>query len=97
MSLATPRNNVQKLQTALQAKAKAEPDFRFYSLWDKIYRIDVLREAWRRCRNKGGSAGVDGCQGPGEVIRLSPPEVILGFGCSRSGRVGRDDFGRQLG
>lgn len=60
MSLSTPGNQVQKLQTALQAKAKANPNFRFYVLWDKVYRSDVLREAWRLCSSKRGAAGVDG-------------------------------------
>ena len=40
-NLATP-TNVQRLQTALHAKAKEEPEFRFHALYDKIYRIDVL-------------------------------------------------------
>ena len=51
---------VRTLQSALLAKAKAEPDYRFYSLWDKVWREDVLREAFARCRRKGGSSGVDG-------------------------------------
>ena len=51
---------VQKLQTALHAKAKGEPKFRFYALYDKVYRKDVLWLALRRCRNNGGAAGVDG-------------------------------------
>jgi len=59
MSLGTPES-VRKLQNALYAKAKAEPSYRFYSLWDKVCRTDTLREAWRRCRRNGGTAGVDG-------------------------------------
>lgn len=59
MSLSTLLDSVQKLQTALQAKAKAKPDYRFYSLWDKVCRQDVLWEAYRRCHANGGAPGVD--------------------------------------
>ena len=59
MSLTTPER-VWNLQQSLQAKAKAHPTQRFYSLYDKIYRRDVLAFAWQRCRTNGGSAGVDG-------------------------------------
>jgi hypothetical protein len=58
MSLATPAS-VQKLQTALHAKAKESPDFRFYALYDKVYRKDVLAYAYERCEANGGAAGVD--------------------------------------
>jgi len=51
---------VEKLQQALHAKAKGEAEFRFYQLYDKIYRSDVLAFAYRVCRANGGAAGVDG-------------------------------------
>jgi group II intron reverse transcriptase/maturase len=51
---------VQKLQAALHAKAKGSPSYRFYALYDKVYRADVLEEAYQRCRDNGGAAGVDG-------------------------------------
>src|SRR5271166_1551481 len=57
---ATPLETVRKLQTSLQAKAKAEPAFRFYSLWDKVCRADVLEEAYRACRRNDGAPGCDG-------------------------------------
>ena len=60
MSLPTPSETVEKLQTSLQTKAKAEPDFRFYALWDKVCRKDVLLEADARCRANAGAAGIDG-------------------------------------
>src|ERR1700712_4579856 len=59
MSLPTPAATVETLQTSLQAKAKEEPAFRFYALWDKVCRRDVLQEAYRRCRANAGAAGVD--------------------------------------
>jgi RNA-directed DNA polymerase len=58
-NLQTPIN-VQKLQMALHAKAKEEPGYRFYLLYDKIYRRDVLDYAYRRCKANKGAAGVDG-------------------------------------
>jgi len=51
---------VEKLQQALHAKAKQSPDFRFYTLYDKIYRDDVLWVAYRRSLVNGGAPGVDG-------------------------------------
>jgi RNA-directed DNA polymerase len=59
VNLATPKS-VRKLQRALYVKAKANPAYRFYTLYDKIYRKDVLQEAWSRCRANDGSSGVDG-------------------------------------
>src|SRR5271155_2605773 len=59
MSLEPP-DKVGKLQTALHAKAKAAPDYRFYLLYDKLYRWDVLAYAYLRCKSNHGAAGVDG-------------------------------------
>ena len=55
----TTLTSVQKLQMALHAKAKESPDFRFYALYDKVYRKDVLMYACKRCKANGGAAGVD--------------------------------------
>jgi group II intron reverse transcriptase/maturase len=59
MSLLPPAK-VGKLQEALHAKAKKAPTYRFYALYDKVYRGDVLGYAYQRCRANGGAAGVDG-------------------------------------
>jgi len=47
------------LQTALHDKAKESPSFRFYALYDKVYRQDVLAFAYECCKANGGAAGVD--------------------------------------
>lgn len=59
MSL-TPPAKVQKLQTTLHAKAKESPGYRFYRLYDKVYRQDILEFAYLRCRSHDGAPGVDG-------------------------------------
>jgi RNA-directed DNA polymerase len=59
VSLATPPK-VQKLQTTLHAKAKESPGYRFYRLYDKVYRRDILEFAYLRCRSNDGAPGVDG-------------------------------------
>ena len=57
--LATPKN-VPKLQMALHAKAKAEAGYRFYALYDKISREDILAHAYAQCCFNKGAPGVGG-------------------------------------
>jgi len=58
-NLSTP-TSVRKLRRALHVKAKAEPGYRFYALYDKLYREDILTHAYAQCRSNRGAPGVDG-------------------------------------
>jgi RNA-directed DNA polymerase len=59
MSLATP-SKIRELQIKLYRKAKDEPGYRFYMLFDKIYREDILAHAYALARANKGAPGVDG-------------------------------------
>jgi RNA-directed DNA polymerase len=71
----TPENKVRRLQRRLYVCAKQSRTRRFHALYDRIYRSDVLWEAWKRVRSNGGAAGIDEetiqaveQRGPGEFL-----------------------------
>jgi len=76
MSLTTPLS-VQKLQTALHDKAKGSPNFRFYALYDKVYREDVMAVAYDCCKANRGAAGVDGAGTPAPGAVKAVPALTL--------------------
>src|SRR6202163_17147 len=74
MSLTTPEN-IRTLQRKLYRKAKAEPAFRFYLLYDKIYREDIFRHAYALAGANAGAPGTDGMTFA--AIEASGPESWL--------------------
>lgn len=78
MSLRTPEK-IRTLQRKLYLKAKAEPEFRFYLLYDKVRREDILSHAYALMRANGGAAGVDG-QSFEQIEAAGVEEWLSGLG-----------------
>src|SRR6516164_4293633 len=70
----TPSEKARQLQRKLYVCAKQSRKRRFHALYDRIYRSDVLWEAWRRVRSNGGAAGVDA-----ETIQAIEQAGVEGF------------------
>ena len=88
----TGSERVRKLQTMLHAKAKEDPKRRFHALCDKVWREDVLQEAWERVRRNGGSAGVDG-EGFKDIEATGVEGWVGGTGAGPEGRDLRTEAG----
>jgi len=75
----TARNGVDKvrnLQRALYRKSKQEKEARFYSLYDKVWRTDVLWEAWRQVKANHGAPGIDG-KTIAEIVESGQEEAMI--------------------
>lgn len=65
---------IRELQNKLYLKSKADRKYRFYSLYDKIYRKDILAESWKQVRRNKGACGVDG-----ETIEMIEEKGVESF------------------
>lgn len=85
--MATTSNKVREFQRKLYLRSKQEPDKAFYSLYDKICRVDILWDAFYLCRANNGAAGVDGIsfkdlnsiELSGELIKTLRAELVEGI------------------
>ena len=94
MNLETPEP-IRSLQKKLYLKAKAEPDFRFYLLYDKVWREDILEHAYMVARANAGAAGVDGVTFP-EIDVAGRKEWLSGIGKELRDRSYRPDAVRRV-
>jgi len=94
MSLETP-DNIRTLRKKLYFKAKAEPDFRFYLLYDKVFRADILEHAYRLARANGGAPGVDGVMFSA-IETAGLKEWLAGLGKTLRERTYRPDPVRRV-
>ena len=77
MSLTTP-SKIRELQIKLYRKAKNEPGYRFYLLYDKVYREDILAHAYALAKSNDGAPGVDG-QSFGDIELLGAEKWLTGI------------------
>ena len=75
--MARNKTKVRQLQRILYRKAKQETDVKFYSLYDKLWREDVLREAWRQVKANKGAPGVDG-KSIEAIVRSGQEDEMIG-------------------
>ena len=94
MSLQTPEK-IRSLQKKLYLKAKAEPDYRFYLLYDKVWRDDILEHAYRLARANGGASGVDGVTFAA-IEAAGQKEWLAGVGKTLRERTYRPDPVRRV-
>src|SRR6201998_2224169 len=94
MSLETP-DRIRSLQRKLYGKARREPAFRFYLLYDKICREDILRHAYALARANGGAPGVDGMTFE-RIDALGEEEGLAGRGEDLVSRTYRPDPVRRV-
>jgi RNA-directed DNA polymerase len=94
MSLETPEK-IRSLQKKLYLKAKAEPDFRFYLLYDKVWREDILEHAYELARENDGAAGVDGVTFAA-IEAAGQEEWLAGIGKMMRERTYRPDPVRRV-
>ena len=76
--LVTPMK-IRTLQRKLYAKAKQEPGYRFYALYDKVYRADVLQHAYRLVRANRGASGIDGVSFAGIEAEEGIEQFLVGL------------------
>src|SRR3970040_1298504 len=94
MSLQTPEK-IRTLQKKLYLKAKEEPGYRFYLLYDKIYREDILAHAYERVKANQGAPGVDGQSIEG-IESLGREEWLTGIRKDLRGRTYRPQPVRRV-
>ena len=94
MSLETPEK-IRSLQKKLYLKAKAEPEFRFYLLYDKVWREDILEHAYELACENDGAAGVDGVTFA-DIEAAGREEWLAGIGKTLRERTYRPDPVRRV-